>query len=229
MDIQELFDQINKSKRKKLVKFLQERNFSDTKIELIAGELQGVNQKDKGTISLALCCRYLYDVSGTTWDFIIITDKIATKDAEEEFTHIRMNADLVHSMLPTKRTIINYESVGYGNAEELGILTARMEVLQEKYKDTKESLELVSSYLDSSNKEVSELSAWKSAHSGNYRNAGRPRKLNKFEHGYSIYIMHHKEKLSFRRIADLMDISYSSSRRLYQEYLEATNKMEKTK
>lgn len=40
MDIQELFDQINKSKRKKLVKFLQERNFSDTKIELIAGELQ---------------------------------------------------------------------------------------------------------------------------------------------------------------------------------------------
>ena len=45
-----------------------------------------------------------------------------------------MNADLVHSMLPAKGTIINYESAGYGKAEELDILTARMEVLQENIK-----------------------------------------------------------------------------------------------
>ena len=224
MDIQELFDQINKSKRKKLVKYLQERNFSDTKIELVAGELHGTSKKDNGTISLALCCRNLYDNTGTTWDFIVITDKMATKDAEEEFNRIRMNAELVRCMLPAKEAKINFESLDNEKARQIGTLTARFEFLQEKYNDTKGTLELVSNYLDRSNKEVSELSAWKSAHSGNYRNAGRPRKFDKFDQGRSIYVMHDKEQLSFRKIAGLMDMSFSSARRLYQEYLEYLNK-----
>lgn len=224
MDIQELFDQINKSKRKKLVKYLQERNFSDTKIELLAGELQGTSKKDNGTISLALCCRNLYDNTGTTWDFIVITDTMATKDSDEEFNRIRMDAELVRCMLPSKEPKINFESVDNETAGQIGTLTARVEILQEKYNDTKETLELVSNYLNSSNKEVSELSAWKSAHSGNYRNAGRPRKFDKFDQGRSIYVMHDKEHLSFRRIAELMDMSFSSARRLYQEYLEYLDK-----
>ena len=224
MDIQELFDQINKSKRKKLVKYLQDRNFSDTKIELLAGELQGTSKKDNGTISFALCCRNLYDSTGTTWDFIVITDKMATKDADEEFNCIRMEAELVRCMLPSKEPKINFESVDNEKAGQIGTLTARVEILQEKYNDTKETLELVSNYLDSSNKEVSELSAWKSAHSGNYRNAGRPRKFDKFDQGRSIYVMHDKEHLSFRKIAGLMDMSFSSARRLYQEYLEHLDK-----
>ena len=224
MDIQELFDQINKSNRKKLVKYLQERNFSDTKIELVAGELHGTSKKDNGTISLALCCRNLYDNTGTTWDFIVATDTMATKDKEEAFTYIRMDAEFVRCMLPAKEAKINFESEDNEKAGQIGTLTAKVEILQEKYNDTKEAYELVSSYLDSSNKEVSELSAWKSAHSGNYRNAGRPRRFDKFEQGRSIYVMHDIEHLSFRKIAGLMDMSFSSARRLYQEYLEYLDK-----
>ena len=207
-----------------MVKYLQERNFSDTKIELVAGELHVTSKKDNGTISLALCCRNLYDNTGTTWDFIVITDKMATKDGDEEFNRIRMDAELVRCMLPSKEPKINFESVDNEKAGQIGTLTAKVEILQEKYNDTKEAYELVSSYLDSSNKEVSELSAWKSAHSGNYRNAGRPRKFDKCEQGRSIYVMHDKEQLSFRRIAELMDMSFSSARRLYQEYIDYQEK-----
>lgn len=214
MDIQELFEQINKNQRPKLVKFLQERNFPDTKIELLAGDLQGAPRKDKGIISLAICCRYLYDNSGERWDFIVITDKMGTKDTEEEFTRIRMDAALVRCMLPPQKSKINFEPAG-----KIGALSAKVEILQEKYDSTKEVYELVSGYLDESRKQVSELSEWKSAHSGNYRNAGRPRKFDKIEQGHSIYIMHDRENVPFRRIADLMNMSYSSARRLYQEYL----------
>jgi len=93
-----------------------------------------------------------------------------------------------------------------------------------RYDSTKEVYEQVSGYLDESRKQVSELSAWKLAHSGNYRNAGRPRKFDKFEQGHSIYLMHDKEYVSFRKIADLMNMSYSSARRLYQEYCDFINK-----
>lgn len=224
MDIQLLFDQINQSKRPKLVKFLQERNYPDTKIELIAGTLQANNRKDTGTISLAVCSHYIYDKSGQAWDFIIITDKMATKEAAEVFTSIRMDAELVRLMLPHKRAEFNFESVNNDKAEKIGSLTAKVEILQEKYDSTKEVYEQVSGYLDESRKQVSELSAWKLAHSGNYRNAGRPRKFDKFEQGHSIYLMHDKEYVSFRKIADLMNMSYSSARRLYQEYCDFINK-----
>ena len=223
MDIQELLGQINQSKRNKLVKFLQERNFSDTRIVLIAGELQENSKKDFGTISLAICSHYIYDKSGQTWDFIVITDNMATQDKEEEFTNVCMDTELVRSMLPNKRAIFNFESGSDDKAEQIGSLSAKVEILQEKYNDTKETLELVSNYLDSSNKEVSELSAWKSAHSGNYRNAGRPRKFDKFDQGHSIYVMHDKENVSFRKIADLMNMSYSSARRLYNDYIDYIN------
>ena len=224
MDIQELFEQINQSKRPQLVKFLKERNFADTKIQLVAGELQTNNRIDKGTISLAVCSRYIHDKSGETWDFIVITDKMATKDAEEVFSHIRMDAEVVRFMLPHKRAEFNFESVNNDKAEKIGSLTAKVEILQEKYESTKEVYEQVSGYLDESRKQVSELSAWKLAHSGNYRNAGRPRKFDKFEQGHSIYLMHDKEYVSFRKIADLMNMSYSSARRLYQEYCDFINK-----
>lgn len=221
MDVQELLEKINKNKRGKLVTFLQERNFPDTKIELVAGNLPANDQKDTGTISLAICSHYLYDESGQTWDFIMVTDKMATNEAEEEFTPICMDAELVRFMLPPKRANFNFES--NDKAEKLNTLTVQFEHLQEKYNDTKEAYELTSKYLDNTQKEVSELSAWKSAHSGNYRNAGRPRKFDKFEQGRSIYIMHDKEFVPFRRIADLMNMSYSSARRLYLEYLEHYN------
>lgn len=224
MNIQELFDQINQSKRPQLVKFLQERNLPDTKIELVAGNLQANNLKDTGTISLAVCSQYIYDRSGKTWDFIIITDKIATKEAAEVFTSIRMDAELVRLMLPHKRAEFNFESVNNDKAEKIGSLTAKVEILQEKYDSTKEVYEQVSGYLDESRKQVSELSAWKLAHSGNYRNAGRPRKFDKFEQGHSIYLMHDKENVSFRKIADLMNMSYSSARRLYHEYCDYQEK-----
>ncbi|TYZ20224.1 hypothetical protein [Selenomonas ruminis] len=218
MVIQELFEQINQNKRKKLVKFLQERTFPDTKIELIAGDLQGASRKDQGTISLALCCPRLYNNSGRRWDFIVITDKMASKDAEEEFTRLRMDAELVRCMLPQSEAEIKFESDKDDKIRQIGTLSVKVEMLQEQYNSVKEGYELVSGYLDESNKEVLELSAWKSAHSGNYRNAGRPRKFDKFEKGRSIYIMHDKENMPFRKIADLMNMSYSSARRIYLEY-----------
>ena len=218
MDIKGLLGQINQSKRPKLVKFLKERNFTDTKIQLVEGELQSNNQMDKGTISLALCSHYIYDKSGQTWDFIVITDKMATKDADEEFNSVSMDAEVVRFMLPNKSAEINFESNSI--AEKAAALSVRVEILQERFNGTKEAYDSASETLKEYHKEIMELSAWKIDHSGNYRNAGRPRKFNKFDQGESIYTMHKKENLSFRKIADLMDMSYSSARRLYQEYID---------
>ena len=222
MNIKELLDQLNQSKRPQLVKFLQERNFTDTKIQLVEGELQSNNQMDKGTISLAVCSRYIYDKSGKTWDFIVITDKMATKDAEEEFTSISMDAEVVRFMLPNKSADINFES--NEDAEKAAALSVRLEMLQERFNGTKEAYDSASETLKEYHKQIMELSAWKIDHSGNYRNAGRPRRFDKFEQGHSIVVMHDKEQLSFRRIAELMNMSYSSARRLYQEYLDFQKK-----
>ncbi len=222
MDIQELFDQINQSKRPKLVKFLQERNLPDTKIALVAGNLQANSLKDTGTISLAVCSHYIYDKSGETWDFIVITDKMATEDADEAFTCISMDAEVVRFMLPNKRVEINFESDD--NSEKAAALSARLEMLQERYHDTKGAYDLASENLKEYHKQVLELSEWKIEHSGNYRHAGRPRKFDKFEQGHSIYLMHDRENVPFRKIADLMNMSYSSARRLYQEYCDYQEK-----
>lgn len=218
MDIQELLDQINQRKRQKLVQFLQERNFADTKIQLVAGDLQSNSQMDNGTISLAVCSHYIYDKSNQTWDFIVVTDKMATKDAEEEFMSIRMDAELVRIMLPSQRAEFNFES--HEHAEKAAALSVRLEMLQEKYNDTKWAYDLASEDLKETHKRMMELSAWKTEHSGNYRNAGRPRKFDKFDQGHSIYVMHDKENVSFRKIADLMNMSYSSARRLYNDYID---------
>lgn len=218
MDIKELLDQINQSKRPKLVKFLKERNFTDTKIQLVKGELQPNSQMDMGTISLAVCSHYIYDKSGKTWDFIIITDKMATKDADEVFSHIRMDAEVVRFMLPSPRAEFNFES--NTNTDKAAALSVKLEMLQEKYNDTKGAYDLASEDLKETHKRMMELSAWKIEHSGNYRNAGRPRKFDKFDQGHSIYVMHDKENVSFRKIADLMNMSYSSARRLYNDYID---------
>lgn len=218
MDIKELLDQINQSKRPKLVKFLKERNFTDTKIQLVTGELQPNSQTDMGTISLAVCSHYIYDKSGKTWDFIIITDKMATKDADEVFSYIRMDAEVVRFMLPSPRAEFNFES--NTNTDKAAVLSVRLEMLQEKYDDTKGAYDLISENLKETHEKVLELSAWKIEHSGNYRNAGRPRKFDKFDQGHSIYVMHDKENVSFRKIADLMNMSYSSARRLYNDYID---------
>ena len=222
MKVNDFLKHINKNQRIKLVDFLKNCNSHNTKLELVSGQLADTAPNDAGTLSLAICYQHIHSNGDRTWDFIVATDTMATKDKEEAFTYIRMDAEFVRCMLPAKEAKINFESEE--KAGQIGTLTAKVEILQEKYNDTKEAYELVSSYLDSSNKEVSELSAWKSAHSGNYRNAGRPRKFNKFEQGRSIYVMHDKEHLSFRRIAELMDMSFSSARRLYQEYIDYQEK-----
>lgn len=218
MKVNDFLKHINKNQRIKLVDFLKNCNSHNTKLELVSGQLADTAPNDAGTLSLAICYQHIHSNGDRTWDFIVATDTMATKDKEEAFTYIRMDAEFVRCMLPAKEAKINFESEE--KAGQIGTLTAKVEILQEKYNDTKEAYELVSSYLDSSNKEVSELSAWKSAHSGNYRNAGRPRKFDKFEQGRSIYVMHDQEKVSFRRIAELMNMSYSSARRLYQEYID---------
>ena len=218
MKVNDFLKHINKNQRSKLVDFLKSCDSRNTKLELVSGQLADTSQNDAGTLSLAICYQHIHSNGDRTWDFIVATDTMATKDKEEAFTYIRMDAEFVRCMLPAKEAKINFESEE--KAGQIGTLTAKVEILQEKYNDTKEAYELVSSYLDSSNKEVSELSAWKSAHSGNYRNAGRPRKFDKFEQGRSIYVMHDQEKVSFRRIAELMNMSYSSARRLYQEYID---------
>jgi len=217
MNIKELLDRINQSKRPQLVQFLQERNFTDTKIKLVEGELQSNNQMDKGTISLALCSHYIYDKSGQTWDFIVITDKMATKDTDEKFNSVSMDAEVVRIMLPKERAKINLKSDN--NSEKAAALSVRLEILQERFNGTKEAYDSASETLKEYHKQIMELSAWKIDHSGNYRNAGRPRRFDKFEQGHSIVVMHDKEQLSFRRIAELMNMSYSSARRLYQEYI----------
>ena len=220
MKVNDFLKHINKNQRSKLVDFLKSCDSRNTKLELVSGQLANTAQNDAGTLSFAICYQHIHSNGDRTWDFIVATDTMATKDKEEAFTYIRMDAEFVRCMLPAKEAKINFESEDNEKAGQIGTLTAKVEILQEKYNDTKEAYELVSSYLDSSNKEVSELSAWKSAHSGNYRNAGRPRKFDKFEQGRSIYVMHDKEHLSFRRIAELMDMSFSSARRLYQEYID---------
>lgn len=218
MKVNDFLKHIKQKQRSNLVDFLKNCNSHNTKLELVSGQLADTAPNDAGTLSLAICYQHIHSNGDRTWDFIVATDTMATKDKEEAFTYIRMDAEFVRCMLPAKEAKINFESEE--KAGQIGTLTAKVEILQEKYNDTKEAYELVSSYLDSSNKEVSELSAWKSAHSGNYRNAGRPRKFDKFEQGRSIYVMHDQEKVSFRRIAELMNMSYSSARRLYQEYID---------
>ena len=104
--------------------------------------------------------------------------------------------------------------------EENAKLKVQVEYWKEKYESMKELYELVNRYSDKYEKEASELSIWKEAHSGNYRNAGRPKKFDMLDQGYSIYVMHDKEFLSYRRIADLLNMSYTSARRLYKEYME---------
>ncbi len=104
--------------------------------------------------------------------------------------------------------------------EENAKLKVQVEYWKEKYESMKELYELVNKYSDKYEKEASELSIWKEAHSGNYRNAGRPKKFDMLDQGYSIYVMHDKEFLSYRKIADLLNMSYTSARRLYKEYME---------
>ncbi|MBQ1416059.1 MAG: hypothetical protein IIY91_01900, partial [Selenomonas sp.] len=181
MKVNDFLKHINKNQRSKLVDFLKSCDSRNTKLELVSGQLADTSQNDAGTLSLAICYQHIHSNGDRTWDFIVATDTMATKDKEEAFTYIRMDAEFVRCMLPAKEAKINFESEDNEKAGQIGTLTAKVEILQEKYNDTKEAYELVSSYLDSSNKEVSELSAWKSAHSGNYRNAGRPRKFDKFE------------------------------------------------
>lgn len=224
MQIKELLEQINQSKRKKLVKFLQDRDFSDTKIKLLAGDLKATGRKDKGTISLAICSHYIYDKSGKTWDFIIVTDKMATKEEEESFSMVSMDAEVVRIMLPPLQKASIDESCS-SDIENIGVLKYKVEHLQQEYDTLKRAYELVNGYLDSSNKQVAELSSWKSSHSGNYRHAGRPKKFSEVDQGESIYKMHTVEKLSFRKIAEVMDMSYSSTRRLYQNYVNLKEKL----
>ena len=104
--------------------------------------------------------------------------------------------------------------------EENAKLKVQVEYWKEKYESMKELYELVNKYSNKYEKEASELSIWKEAHSGNYRNAGRPKKFDMLDQGYSVYVMHDKEGVSYRKIADLLNMSYTSARRLYKEYME---------
>ena len=218
MKILDFLNHINQNQRGKLVNFIQRYDFHNTKLELVSGQLAATIQDDAGTLSLAICCQHIPSNSDTTWDFIIVTDTMATKDADEVFTCIRMDAELVRLMLPPKRAEFNFESNEH--AEKAAALSVRLEMLQEKYNDTKGAYDLASEDLKETHKRMMELSAWKIEHSGNYRHAGRPRRFDKFEQGHSIYLMHDKENVSFRKIASLMNMSYSSARRLYQEYID---------
>ncbi len=222
MIMADLLDQINKSKRKKLVKFLKERNFSDTRLELIEGDLYGNGRKDFGTLTIAICSHNIYDVSGEKWDFFILTDTMGTKEIEEKFFEVQMNPKVVKAMLPPK--LQSQDHGGSYDPNELGILRARVDFLEKERDRLKESFQQVDGYWKDSSKKASELSLWKSAHSGNYRNAGRKRKFSSVNQGESIYKMHDKEKLSFRKIAEVLGMSYSSARRLYQEYIEDQKK-----
>ena len=104
--------------------------------------------------------------------------------------------------------------------EENAKLKVQVEYWKEKYESMKELYELVNKYSDKYEKEASELSIWKEAHSGNYRNAGRPKKFDMLDQGYSVYVMHDKEGVSYRKIAGLLNMSYTSARRLHKEYME---------
>lgn len=108
--------------------------------------------------------------------------------------------------------------------EENARLTVQVEHWKQQYEVMKEVCEHLREYSEEQHKQILELSAWKIDHSGNYRNAGRHRRFKTFDQGYSVYIMHDKEGVSYRRIADLLDMSYSSARRLYKEYVEFEKK-----
>ena len=222
MRMADLLDQINKNKRKKLVKFLKERNYSDTRLELIGGDLYGNGRKDFGTLTIAICSHNIYDESGETWDFFILTDTMGTKELEEKFFKVRMNPEVVKAMLPPN--LQSQDHGGIHDAKEMGALQARVEILQQERDSLKDAFQQVEGFWKDSSKEASELSLWKSAHSGNYRHAGRKRKFSSVNQGESIYKMHVNEKVSFRKIAEIMNMSYSSARRLYQEYVEYQKK-----
>ena len=59
----DLLDKINKSKRLALVSFLRERDWSDTRVELIAGN-PTTPREDHGSIMVMVICHNLYDSSG---------------------------------------------------------------------------------------------------------------------------------------------------------------------
>ena len=64
MLIEDLLYKINKSKRPALVRFLRERNWSDTRIELIAGN-PSTPREDHGVIMLLVICMMQPAKNGT--------------------------------------------------------------------------------------------------------------------------------------------------------------------
>lgn len=80
----DLLDKINKSKRLALVSFLRERDWSDTRVELIAGN-PTTPREDHGSIMVMVICHNLYDSSGAKWDCWCIHDTILP-DGKETIT-----------------------------------------------------------------------------------------------------------------------------------------------
>lgn len=80
----DLLNSINKSKRPALVKFLRERDWSDTKVEILAGN-PTTPREDHGSIMVMVVCHNLYDPSGAKWDCWCIHDTIL-QDGKETIT-----------------------------------------------------------------------------------------------------------------------------------------------
>ena len=163
------------------------------------------------------CSHALYDETGKTWEFKIIIDSMERKDCPEEFDTTTIKPSLVWDMLP--EYVNQLDSVRDRDPAEMGAMQEKIDNLQQELDSLKEAYQQIDGYWKESSKKASELSLWKSAHSGNYRNARRKKKYSSVDQGESIYKMHDKENVSFRKIAAILRMSYSSARRLYQEYL----------
>jgi leucyl-tRNA synthetase len=90
MKVNDFLKHINKNQRSKLVDFLKSCDSRNTKLELVSGQLADTSQNDAGTLSLAICYQHIHSNGDRTWDFIVATDTMATKDKEEAFTYIRI-------------------------------------------------------------------------------------------------------------------------------------------
>jgi hypothetical protein len=83
MLMDDLLCKINKSKRPALVRFLRERNWSDTRVEILAGN-PTTPREDHGVIMIMVICHNLYDPSGEKWDAWCIHDSL--QDGKESIT-----------------------------------------------------------------------------------------------------------------------------------------------
>lgn len=98
--ISSILDKINKSKRPRLTKFLRERDWSDTRAEIMAGN-PTTPREDHGRIMIMMICHNLYDPSGEKWDAWCIYDEIL-QDGTEKNTKGVMDLPALLDMLPPK-------------------------------------------------------------------------------------------------------------------------------